>query len=236
MGSSLIEAPVPDRNGVRPRRPLIVRAVGRVARQTRAAVASGVDLLRVLALRLRRRSDSARWSSAVGLEPWWVERTRQMATLIPAGCTVLEFGAGACALRDLLHPTCRYIPSDLVSRGPDTIVLDLNHRPLPDLSDVRADVAVFAGVLEYLHDLPEVVRWLGTLVHTCVISYDVVPADADLSTRVSRKYDGLRHGYRNSMTESELLRLFSDGGFSCAVRQTWTRQGIYLLTRDAHTR
>ena len=62
-------------------------------------------------------------------------------------------------------------PSDLVDRGGKTIVFDLNSKPLPDLSHLNLDVAVFAGVLEYISDLDSVVHWLSYQVGLCIASY-----------------------------------------------------------------
>ena len=107
-------------------------------------------------------SDVSRWADA-GKFNDWEERTKLIATLIPAEARVIEFGAGKRQLEKHLDSTCTYVPSDLVSRGPDTIVLDLNKRPLPDLSTQSFDVAVLAGVLEYVADLPSFVRWLAAL-------------------------------------------------------------------------
>ena len=51
------------------------------------------------------------------------------------------------------------MPSDMVDRGPGTIICDLNIRPLPDLGSGTYDVAVLLGVLEYLRDVPSFLDW-----------------------------------------------------------------------------
>ena len=78
---------------------------------------------------------------------------KEIAKLIPAGSNVIEFGAGRRQLEKFLPAGCTYTPSDLVDRGPGTIVCDLNRPPLPDLRHLRLKVAVFGGVLEYVADV-----------------------------------------------------------------------------------
>jgi hypothetical protein len=48
-------------------------------------------------------------------------------------------------LESYLDPSCSYFPSDAVDRGGNTIVLDLNSRPLPDLSYLELDLEVLLG-------------------------------------------------------------------------------------------
>src|SRR5690348_9570014 len=89
----------------------LFRVFGRAARLVRNTV-----------MRWSGTADHARWSSPGGLEEWWVERTGILAQLLPAGSRVIEFGAGRRQLEKLLPNGCTYIPSDLVDRGPGTIV------------------------------------------------------------------------------------------------------------------
>src|SRR6185312_8871325 len=97
-------------------------------------------------------------------------RTRIAAGFVPDGSRVIEFGAGNRLLEKHLDSSCTYTPSDLVDRGPGTIVCDLNERPLPDLGTDTYDTAVILGVLEYLTDVPSLIDWLAQHVPLCVIS------------------------------------------------------------------
>ena len=127
--------------------------------------------------------------------------------MVPKRTRVIEFGAGTRPLERCLDPSCTYVASDLVERGPDTFVCDLNRRPLPDLSRLRPDVAVFAGVLEYVRDVPSVVAWLSGHVRYCVVSYAVArPAGLvrALAAGARRTY----YGYMNSYSEAELVAVF----------------------------
>jgi hypothetical protein len=168
-------------------------------------------------------ADYERWSSALHLEQWWDERTAMIAKLVPPHSRVIEFGAGRRQLETFLPAACTYTPSDLVDRGAGTIVCDLNRRPLPDLSPVAPDVAVFGGVLEYVRDVPSLVGWLADAgVSICVTSFDPVPAGLGVRGRWRESARRSYNGYMNNLTEDRLLRLFQAGGFVCIDRQLWT--------------
>ena len=181
--------------------------------------------------RVLNRSDYRRWSDLASYEVWWDERTEKIARLIPPGSRVIEFGAGRRRLEKFLDPTCTYIPSDLLDRGPGTLVCDLNVRPLPDLGGLSIDTAVFGGVLEYLHDVDSLVEWLARHVSLCVVSYACVPAREGafrgLRGRCSRSY----YGYMSGYTEDEIVEVFRGAGFRCIARDPWRQQRVFLFVR-----
>lgn len=184
---------------------------------------------------LQRRNGQAdyeRWGGTQHLEEWWKERTERMARLIPAGSKVVEFGAGRRQLEKLLPPGTHYVPSDLVSRGPGTLVCDLNHRPLPELRPLGCDVAVFAGVFEYLNDVPGVVRWLANSgIQRCVASFDPMPAQVRWWQRRRVALRRSYFGYMNELTEAEFRAAFTTAGFVPTETSTWTTQVIMNFER-----
>jgi hypothetical protein len=142
--------------------------------------------------------------------------------------------AGRRQLEKFLPAGCTYTPSDLIDRGPGTIVCDLNHRPLPDLSVAAPKIAVFGGVLEYIRDVPAVVHWLADEgVKVCVTSFDPVPAGLGIAGRYREAIRRTYYGYMNSLTEEELLHGFEAAGFVCTQRQTWTTQVILQFRKDS---
>ena len=189
-------------------------------------------IARTLFLRSLNRSDYARWTNPDSLESWWETRTQRIATLIPKHSRVIEFGAGRRWLESYLDPSCSYIPSDLVDRGPGTIVCDLNKRPLPDLRHLRADVAVFGGVLEYIRDLESVVEWLSQQVSFCVTSYAYAARATGAAVGIRERLRRLYYGYMNNYTEEELVELFSRRGLICAEKVTWDTQQIFLFVNQ----
>lgn len=178
------------------------------------------------------RADYKRWTSPDGLEKWWDERTNLLAALIPAGSRVLEFGAGRRRLEERLPAGCTYIPSDLVERGPGTVVLDLNRRPLPDLLHLRPEVAIFGGVLEYVRDARGIAQWLASSgVTMSIASFDAFPQRLGWMRRYAELKRRVHHGYMNHLTEEQLLNGFEAAGFTCTRRQRWADQVILQFSR-----
>lgn len=171
-------------------------------------------------------ADERRWRNLENIELGWGERTRIIAGVIPAGSRVIEFGAGHRQLEACLDPGSRYYPCDLVARGEGTIIFDLNKRPLPDLRHLELDVAVFAGVLEYVRDLPSLIQWLSTIAPTCIASYECCATRPQTFLRVREAFKRIRTGWVNAYSEAELEGLFAAAGFSCDRKLTWeTPQG-----------
>ncbi len=176
-----------------------------------------------LARKLTGRPDVKRWSDPDNFDAGWSSRSVLMAGLVPPGSRVLEFGAGRRRLEAALDPSCSYVPSDIVDRGPGTLVADLNARPLPSLAAIRPDVALFAGVLEYLVRVPEVVAWLAREgVERCVASYECAPPAPDRVARLKVAAARYRSGWINTYTEEDLVAIFEQHGYRCEARHTWS--------------
>jgi len=171
---------------------------------------------------LRQKTDVKRWADTRNLFSEWEPRTQRAAELIPAGSRVIEFGAGTRALERHLDPSCTYTPSDLVDRGPGTIVCDLNERPLPDFGKDTYDVAVFMGVLEYLKDVPAVLEWLSQFVSRCVVSYVCLDSN-DQARRVKLgAVDRISRGWLNSYLEEDIRSMFKSQGYAGVHEENWT--------------
>jgi hypothetical protein len=176
-----------------------------------------------LRCRLLGRSDVAHWSDPISFDADWNERARVAAGLIPPHANVVEFGAGLRQLEAFLDESISYIPSDIVDRGPGTLVLDLNSRPLPELGEV--DTAIFCGVLEYIADLPEVARWLSGWASLCIASYNCARSPAGTLQRMAEVARRARSGWVNTLSEAELTALFAAAGFDLVARHTWCEPG-----------
>lgn len=169
--------------------------------------------LKTLRCKWFAKADLSRWADTSKWEDW-EERTRIIARMLSPNSQVIEFGAGKRLLERHLSIGCRYVPSDLVDRGQGTIIFDLNARPLPDLRARRFDVAVFAGVLEYVVDLPTFVLWLGRQVPACIASYNCAKSAPRTFSRLHETYDRIGAGWTNCFTETELVALFGREGFA----------------------
>jgi hypothetical protein len=178
-------------------------------------------LLGLLGNWLGRRPDVSRWARPSSFEAEWEERARILAGLVAPGSRVIEFGAGPHGMGRYLDPGCSYVASDVIRRGPDTFVFDLNARPLPDLSPLDVDVAVFGGVLEYLVRLAPIARWLASHVSTCIVSYECALTPAWSTARLGERLRRARLGWVSTCTEAELVRLFGAAGFGCTQTVLW---------------
>jgi hypothetical protein len=153
--------------------------------------------------------------------------------MIPEGSRLIEFGAGRRQLERFLPAGCWYVPSDLVDRGPGTVVCDLNKRPLPDIKHLGLSVAVFGGVLEYITDVHTLAAWLASEdIRMCIASFDALPARLSPREWVQQRFRRRYYGYMNSHTEDDLTRAFEAAQMTCVERRQWTTQGIYRFVRQ----
>jgi len=180
---------------------------------------------------LRKTTDRRRWADTRNIFESWEPRNRQLAALVPANSRVIEFGAGRRVFERHLDPSCTYVPSDIVDRGPGTLVFDLNERPLPNLGADRYDVAVFSGVLEYVRDVPSLIDWLATCVTGCVLTYAPARAGGRSPRAVLERAGRLRHGWMNSLRVEELRSLFCDRGFAVMHEEQWEGQRLFAFSR-----
>lgn len=174
----------------------------------------------IFATNLRRllgMSNYRKWTSVENLSPNWDSRTELIAALIPAGSSVIEFGAGRMVLKHSLRRGCSYTPSDLVDRGEGTLVCDLNAASLPHFP--THDIAVFSGVLEYVNDVPRLVSHLSKSVDIIIASY----GSTDFVPKIPQRRF---YGWVNDHSSNEFLSLFSEAGFHCEDVVTWREAQI----------
>lgn len=162
-------------------------------------------------------SDGPRWSDAQWLPPGAELRAQAAAGLIVPGSHVLDLGSGAMALRLLLPPNCRYTPADLVARGPDTVLVDLNQGQFPPGG---FDVAVLLNVLEFLHQPQQVLARCRQAAASLILSYDVA-GNGDPHKRREK-------GYFNDLAEAQLDTMLRQSGWRTDLRG---RSGDMLMLR-----
>jgi hypothetical protein len=95
-------------------------------------------------------------------------------------------------------------------------------------------VAVFIGVLEYIKDLPFLVEWLSQQVSLCVASYDYATTRPETIRRALEALDRAYNGYMSTYGEDELVELFNRWSFSCAQKDTWNDQRLFLFKKVGH--
>jgi hypothetical protein len=180
---------------------------------------------------LFKKTDSRRWADTRNLHASWEPRTKQVAALVPSNSRVIEFGAGNRNLERYLDPSCTYMPSDLVDRGPGTIVCDLNNRPLPDLGQNVYDVAVMIGVLEYVRDVPAVLDWLTKDVEIFILACAPARTNGHSPRALVETLRRARHGWMNSYREDEIFALFRERGFELTKDEDWLNQRLFVFAK-----
>ena len=193
-------------------------------------------MLRSLKTRFSHRSDTERWEDEANLDELWEHRSRLIAGLIDTGSKVLEFGAGRGVLRNYLCQSCKYTASDVVYRNEDSLVIDLNSFPLPNIEMYHFDTAVFAGVIEYLVNFPGVISWLGDSTKSCIISHNCISNDYGI---IKKRIEIIRrhsYGWNSSFTEIELISLLNKHGFQLKEKIKWEtsdgNEDIFLLQKS----
>ena len=187
-------------------------------------------MLRIIAT-FFKKTDRRRWADPRNIYASWESRNKELAALVPSNSRVIEFGAGKRILERYLDPSCSYVPSDIVDRGPGTIVFDLNQRPLPDLGPDAYDVAVFSGVLEYVREVPAVLDWLTKYVTVCVLTYAPAKARGHSPRGLLETIGRLRHGWMNNYREEELRSLFYERDFELVQGKDWEDQRLFVFSR-----
>ena len=187
-------------------------------------------MLRIIAT-FFKKTDRRRWADPRNIYASWESRNKELAALVPSNSRVIEFGAGKRVLERYLEPSCTYTPSDIIDRGPGTIVLDLNQRPLPDLGPDAYDVAVFSGVLEYVREVPAVLDWLTKYVTVCVLTYAPAKARGHSPRGLLETIGRLRHGWMNNYREEELRSLFYERDFELVQGKDWEDQRLFVFSR-----
>lgn len=170
------------------------------------------------------KSDVTRWAAEKNLNDRWDDRTKIIARFIRDGDRVIDFGAGKMRLRDLIAKSCRYTPVDIVAREDGMIAADLNQLPLPALE--HHDVAVFGGVMEYLHDVPAVVAAVTPIASRIIVSYTILENKPQIMGRRA-------NGFANDYTEAQFRGIFENAGFKEIGREVWGKQILYHFESGA---
>jgi len=168
-----------------------------------------------------RKTLIERWQALSGENTsGWTPRAVEAARMLEHCRSVVDLGCGGMFLEKYLPVTTNYIPVDVLPRDARTVVVDLNRERLPEL---KADAIVGLGLLEYLFDVPELIRTCAMRYGTAVFSYNPTDAPAALSNR-------LEHAWVNSFSRPELETIFTTNGYDIAdVRLVDDRQVIWRL-------
>jgi methyltransferase family protein len=116
-------------------------------------------------------TDRARWTDAASLDPEWDRRAEFVSRMIRPGTKVLDLGCGRMSLRQFLPNGCSYVGCDFIARDAETIVCNLNIGEFPDSAAAVANVITMLGLLEYILDVPKLLRRVAGYGKEVIFSY-----------------------------------------------------------------
>ena len=103
----------------------------------------------------RTRPVDPPFSNPAEFDEAWKARIAHLAAFVDTRGPVMDIGCGMMWLEPLLVRGNHYIPVDYVRRDHRTLLVDLNTQPLPP---AEAEFAFMSGVLEYVRDVPRLLR------------------------------------------------------------------------------
>jgi hypothetical protein len=147
----------------------------------------------------------------------WDARLKIIAKLIPPGSSVLDVGAGDCAL-DRFIKSGSYTPVDKIpQRGSWEWDIETPW-PYPRKS---WDIAILSGVLEYVKSPYEAMLEVAKLAPRAIVSYDHAGSFA--------YREGL--GFKSHLSRAGIEREFARAAWRYKVVATYKHQVIYELQR-----
>ena len=164
-----------------------------------------------------RGTDILRWRDPAQHDERWAERGGRLARLVRPGERVFEFGAGRFPVVGSLPAGCTYTGSDVIPFGEGMVVFDLNSSRLPDVAN--HDVAMLSGVIEYIHDLPRLLKFLAANFRSVVCSYPAATSGESVDTE-RRRYQG----WYNDLTVDQLVDLFHRVELQVTVQGAWEEE------------
>lgn len=180
-------------------------------------------LERVSQLIDERASDTERWRNPLHADGALDHsRSQRVAGIIPPGVSVLDLGCGAMALQQYLAPGCRYHPADLVPRGGDSQVVDLNKGQFPV---GQFDWITLLGVLEYVFDPLAVLKACRAAGSHLIIDYNSMWLDEPQRRRLC--------GWVSDLTPGDMLELAIAADWkNIAVLKVVDGRYMYVLDAD----
>jgi hypothetical protein len=185
-------------------------------------IKGSIAILKTYIRKTLNNSDLKRWKPIENHGKDWQVRTIKMAEFIVPNSNVIEFGAGRMVLKEYLPENCSYTPPDIVDRGNSTIICDLNKINLPIFDNY--DFCIFSGVLEYINDVPKLIKHLSANMDTFIISYAVVKKGDNIYKR------GI-HGWVNNYNNESIIKIFEKNNYILTNKSKWLNQEIYVFKR-----
>lgn len=146
----------------------------------------------------------ARWETlASEYTDSWSLRAQRAVSMMGDIDSVADVGCGMMTLERYLPSGVSYVPMDVVRRDDRTIVVDLNKEKLPM---VGTECLVALGLLEYIFDVPALLKQMSNCYDVVVTSYNSTDNFPDLNERTG-------HAWVNAYAIAEIESLFIENGF-----------------------
>ena len=187
----------------------------------------------------RNKTHTSRWLFADSYSNDWKNRAIKLMDLFKSHeyienskNQVVEYGCGCFApFYNLYNGKDGFQVSkyDLVAWDKETNVIDLNSN---ELTLPITNISVFSGVIEYLNDVPSILRKAIQTSDYLLISYSFVPSALFLDEGKFLKTINNRaiaNGWRNHYTNKYLVKLFSNIGIISAIDVWNGNQSLFLI-------
>lgn len=133
---------------------------------------------------------------------------------------VSDIGCGRQSLSRYLAPDAIYLPSDITAWDRNVEVCDLNIGHLPERSLALCDVAVLLGVVQRIHDLPQLFSEMSSRAEHLVVSYH---ADR------TRSAPG---DWTHSYSTADFSSILGAAGYSITRQVRYGQQTIWYATSN----
>ncbi|MDQ6632932.1 MAG: hypothetical protein M3Y82_14450 [Verrucomicrobiota bacterium] len=164
------------------------------------------------------------WSCDSEFDAVWKKRIAIMASYLELPGAVADFGCGLMWLEQFLPPQNSYLPIDYIQRDTRTFVLDFNR---DSLENIKAEVAVLSGVLEYIQDAGEFIRKLKDRnFKRIILSYCTLEKHGNMEARKALNWVSHESIFR-------LLALFLDHYYLAAINDV-NNNTILVFDRKSH--
>jgi hypothetical protein len=150
-------------------------------------------------------------------------RLKLFVDMMDNPASVIDLGAGGCALRDLLPPSCEYTAVDKRAYYPDMYVCNFNRGELPPRHrSGEYHYVVCSGLLEYLK------RPKLFLEKICGYGKRYLISLYDPSEYKKRFPDVVQTSYVPKSYD-QLERMFWQAGYKVIQKRPWTSHAIWEL-------
>jgi FkbM family methyltransferase len=163
-----------------------------------------------------KSSDGSKWVPPENLKVGVELRAELASRRIPPTTSVLDLGCGNMTLKIFLGQNNQYSCADLIQRTADCQIADLNQNQFPT---GQYDSIAILEVLEYIHDIPFVLKKARQAAKQLLVTYTVRRSEPLEARRI--------RGWFSDLTEAEFKDALTAAGWT--VKETLSDRGALLF-------